>query len=276
MKTQTIHPKVLAACQYIDSCTDYLPSLGEIAERVAASPTHLQKTFKQTLGISPREYADSLRRKRLKNALANGDDILDALYNAGYGSTSRLYEKTNQHMGMTPKEYQRKGEGKSIYYAIVKCPLGYLLLAATDKGLCSIRISDKKAPLKSLLAQEFAKATLVQGEDHLQEWIQLLVNYLSGHIPWPKLPFDVKATAFQHKVWSYLQTIPSGKTQYYSDVAEAIGMPKAARAVARACASNPLALIVPCHRVLPKSGGIGGYRWGVKRKEQLLALEQKN
>jgi AraC family transcriptional regulator of adaptative response/methylated-DNA-[protein]-cysteine methyltransferase len=266
--------KVLALCRYIESC-DYIPTLEELSEKVKLSPFHLQRVFKQALGISPRNYADAHRQLRFKKALQAGDDIALASYDAGYGSSSRLYEQSSRYLGMTPKAYKQKGKGQTIYYSVVKCPLGLILLAATKKGICAVRLGESKRALVDELKDEFKHAQISQSSLELSEWPQMLVNYLSGNTPWPKLPYDVQATAFQRKVWDSLRTIPEGQTMHYAEIAAAIGQPNATRAVARACASNPVAVVVPCHRVVPKSGGVGGYRWGAERKKKLLDIEKQ-
>jgi AraC family transcriptional regulator of adaptative response/methylated-DNA-[protein]-cysteine methyltransferase len=266
--------KVLKVCHYLETC-DYIPTLDELSRQVNLSPFHLQREFKKILGVTPRNYADALRQLRFKRALKSGDDIALASYGAGYGSSSRLYERSSRFLGMTPKTYQQQGRGQQICYSVLKCPLGLLLLAATEKGICAVRIGRSRQHLVDELSTEFKNARIIESSLELAEWSQLLINYLAGRTPWPKLPFDVKATAFQRKVWDHLRTIPEGQTMQYGELASAIGQPKAARAVARACATNPVAVIVPCHRVVPKTGGVGGYRWGADRKEKLLALEKR-
>jgi AraC family transcriptional regulator of adaptative response/methylated-DNA-[protein]-cysteine methyltransferase len=174
---------------------------------------------------------------------------------------------------MTPKAYKQHGKGQKIYYTVVKCPLGLLLLAATKKGICAVRIGDSQKDLIDELENEFKNADIGETNSDLSEWSQRLIDYLAGGTPWPKLPFTVKATAFQRKVWEHLRTIPAGRTMHYAEIASTIGQPKATRAVARACATNPVAIVIPCHRVIPKTGGVGGYRWGPERKKKLLALE---
>jgi AraC family transcriptional regulator of adaptative response/methylated-DNA-[protein]-cysteine methyltransferase len=266
--------KVLKICHYIESC-DYIPKLDELSQQVNLSPFHLQREFKKVLGITPRNFADALRQLRFKNALKTGDGIAFATYDAGYGSSSRLYEKSSRFLGMTPKAYKQHGKGQKIYYSVVKCPLGLLLLAATKKGICAVRIGDSQKDLVDEFKNEFKNADISEINSELSEWPQLLINYMVGSTPWPKLPFNVKATAFQRKVWDHLRTIPEGQTMHYSEIASAIGQPKAARAVARACAANPVAIVIPCHRVVPKTGGVGGYRWGSERKKKLLAMEKQ-
>jgi AraC family transcriptional regulator of adaptative response/methylated-DNA-[protein]-cysteine methyltransferase len=266
--------KVLKICHYIESC-DYIPALDELSQQVNFSPFHLQRVFKKVLGITPRNYADAHRQLRFKKALKTGDDIALATYDAGYGSSSRLYEKSSRFLGMTPKAYKQHGEGQKVYYTVVKCPLGLLLLAATEKGICAVRIGDSQIELVDELKNEFKNADINETKSELSEWPQMLIDYLAGSTPWPKLPFDVKATAFQRKVWDHLRTIPEGQTMHYSEIASAIGQPKATRAVANACATNPVAIVIPCHRVVPKTGGVGGYRWGPERKKKLLAMEKQ-
>jgi AraC family transcriptional regulator of adaptative response/methylated-DNA-[protein]-cysteine methyltransferase len=267
--------KILAICRYIDAQSDRIPTLTELSTQVAMSPTHFQKVFKQTIGVTPFEYGNAQRRERLKQHLQQGTAITDALYEVGYGSSSRLYEKALQKLGMTPARYKQHGRGEEILYASVNSPLGYLTIAATKQGICSVKLGDDLAKLENELHNEFCHALLQRADDELQEWIQVLVNYLTGKLPLPELPYDVKATVFQIQVWEALKQIPLGTTVSYSDVACSIGHPTAVRAVARACATNPVALIIPCHRVLPKAGGLGGYRWGVSRKQALLEMEQQ-
>lgn len=266
--------KALKICRYLEIC-DYIPTLDELSQQVNLSPFHLQREFKRILGITPRNYADALRQLRFKKALKTGDDIALATYDAGYGSSSRLYETSSRFLGMTPKAYQQQGKGQRIFYSVVRCPLGLLLLAATKKGICAVKIGNTRRGLVDELKNEFADADIEEATTELSAWPQMLINYLAGNAPWPKLPFDVKATAFQRRVWDQLRTVPEGQTIQYGELAAAIGQPNASRAVARACAANPVALVIPCHRVVPKKGGPGGYRWGVDRKDKLLALEKR-
>lgn len=268
-----IQQKLIKACRHIEDA-ESLPTLLNVARHVELSPTHFQKVFTKALGISPRHYADAVRFKRLRRQLQAGDDISRALYDAGFGASSRLYEFADRYLGMTPKTYQVKGRGSIIRYTIVDSPLGNLLLAATAKGICAVRLGSSKRTLERELKKEFAAAQFVKNDKYLGQWIQALIDYLAGHRPWPLLPYDVQATAFQRRVWDWLRTIPAGTTYNYSEVAKAIGRPTAARAVARACATNPVALVIPCHRIVPKAGGVGGYRWDPDRKKKLLKLEK--
>jgi AraC family transcriptional regulator of adaptative response/methylated-DNA-[protein]-cysteine methyltransferase len=249
--------------------------LEALSRQARVSPFHLQRLFKNALGITPRNYADAHRQIRFKKALGTWDDIAAATYDAGYGSSSRLYEKSSQYLGMTPKAYKNHGKGQRINYSVVTCVLGFLMLAATEKGICAVRIGDSPKDLVDELNTEFKNADINEADSGRSEWIQRLVDFLAGDGPWPKLPYDVKATAFQRKVWDYLRTIPEGQTVHYGDIAAAMGRPEATRAVARACATNPSAIVIPCHRVVPKAGGVGGYRWGPERKRILLDLEKQ-
>ncbi|MGV0025398.1 bifunctional DNA-binding transcriptional regulator/O6-methylguanine-DNA methyltransferase Ada [Phormidesmis priestleyi ANT.L61.2] len=269
-----IQEKILSACRYIEAQSDRIPTLTELGTQVEMSPTHLQRVFKQIVGVSPFEYGDAQRIERLKQQLHQGEEIAIALYSAGYGSSSRLYEKAPEQLGMTPATYKKHGFGENIRYATAHTPLGFLLIATTDRGLCSVQLGETVADLETELRLEFQKASLQKADDELQDWIQAFVSYLSGRLPLPALPCDVRATAFQIQVWQALKQIPIGTTISYSDLATAIGQPTSIRAVASACARNPIALLVPCHRVVPKTGGMGGYRWGVDRKQALLDLEK--
>jgi AraC family transcriptional regulator of adaptative response/methylated-DNA-[protein]-cysteine methyltransferase len=266
--------KVLAACRYIEAQCDRIPSLLELSTEVELSPSHLQRIFKQIVGVTPFEYSTAHRTERLKQHLHQGEEIAHALYEVGYGSSSRLYEKAPEQLGMTPATYKQHGRGAEIRYTTVNSALGFLIIAATEQGLCSVRLGETVAELEDELRNEFRYASLRRTND-VQDWIQALVDYLSGNLPLPELPYDVKATAFQLRVWEALREIPIGTTASYSDIACVIGQPTAIRAVARACATNPIALLVPCHRVVPKAGGLGGYRWGVTRKQALLDLEKE-
>jgi len=270
----TIAQKLIKACRHIEE-TEEIPNLSHVARHVCLSPTYFQKIFTKALGISPRHYADAVRFNRFRQQLKTGTDISRALYDAGFGASSRLYEFANRYLGMTPKTYQEKGRGSTISFTIANSPLGFLLLAATRKGICAVRLGNNKKLIERELKKEFAAAQFISNDKNVRQWIQALIDYLAGHKPWPLLPYDVRATAFQRRVWNWLRTIPSGTTSHYSQVAKAIGQPTAARAVARACAANPVALVIPCHRIVPKSGGVGGYRWNSDRKRKLLQLEKK-
>jgi AraC family transcriptional regulator of adaptative response/methylated-DNA-[protein]-cysteine methyltransferase len=264
----------MRARQLLDEAEGVM-TLAALSKRVGVSPFHLQRLFKRATGLSPREYQSARRVQKVKHGLRKGDDVTTALYDAGFGSPSRLYEKSTQQLGMTPGTYRRAGAGMTIQYAIAPSTLGRLLVAATERGLCAVRIGDSAAELERDLREEFHAAEIHRDDAALKPYVQALLASLRGEKTTIDLPLDVRATAFQKKVWDELRRIPRGETRSYSDVAHAIGDDNAVRAVARACASNPVALAVPCHRVVRSDGDISGYRWGVERKKKLLESEQR-
>ena len=265
---------VMRARQLLDEA-EAVMTLAELSKRVGVSPFHLQRLFKRATGLSPREYQSARRMQQVKHGLRKGDDVTTALYDAGFGSPSRLYEKASQHLGMTPGTYRRAGAGVTIQYAIVPSPLGRLLVAATAQGLCAVRFGESATNLDRELREEFRAAEICRNDAALQPYLQPLLASLRGENATVDLPLDVRATAFQKRVWDVLRQIPRGETRSYSEVARAIGDDKAVRAVARACASNPVALAVPCHRVVRSDGDLAGYRWGIERKKKLLEQEQR-
>jgi AraC family transcriptional regulator of adaptative response/methylated-DNA-[protein]-cysteine methyltransferase len=236
----------------------------------------LQRSFKRIVGVSPQAYLEGYRMTKFKTSLQEQDDIAGALYEAGFGSSSRLYAKSSSHLGMTPKTYQAKGKDTLIRYAIGDSPLDKLLVAATDKGICAIRLADEAKTLEQELFSEFQNATFRADHETLTDWLEHILRHLEGKEPHLELPLDVRASAFQKRVWQELQRIPYGETRSYQQVAEAIGQASAVRAVASACAKNPTALLVPCHRVVHSDGSLSGYRWGVTRKQKLLEGEAKS
>jgi AraC family transcriptional regulator of adaptative response/methylated-DNA-[protein]-cysteine methyltransferase len=236
------------------------------------SPHHLQRRFKAIVGVSPREFQAACRADRLRASLRRGRDVTTAIYEAGYGSPSRVYE-SGAARGMSPSAYRRHGAGMQIAYSIVASPFGRLLVGTTANGVCAVKLGDSDAALAKALRDEYHAADVREGEPARSEWVRAIVGHLEGELPALDLPIDVQATAFQWKVWRALQAIPYGQTRAYADVARSIGQPRAVRAVARACATNPVALVVPCHRVVQTGGGLGGYRWGVRRKARLLEKE---
>jgi AraC family transcriptional regulator, regulatory protein of adaptative response / methylated-DNA-[protein]-cysteine methyltransferase len=261
-------------CRYIEHHLDEPVTLERLGKAFRLSPFHLQRRFKAALGITPREYADSCRMRRLKRNLQSGNNVTDALYEAGYGSSSRLYEKTASRLGMTPDHYRRGAIAASIRFACADSPLGRMLIAATDKGICSIQFAKSDGELIEGLKREFPFAVRKTDDQTLRGWIEAVRLKMTGAELSAALPLDIRATAFQRRVWTYLQSIPFRATRSYGDVAKAIGQPRASRAVARACATNPVAVAIPCHRVVREDGNISGYRWGVQRKKVLLAMEQ--
>jgi len=266
---------VKAICRFIEQHIDEPVTLSRLAREFGQSAFHLQRRFKAVLGITPREYADSCRLRLLKRNLQAGDSVTRAMYDAGYGSSSRLYEKTASQLGMTPDKYRRGAVAASIRYTCADSPLGRMLIAATDKGICSIQFARSDAELIEGLRREFPFATRKVDDGGLRLWAVSLLNHMRGKDLNAALPLDIRATAFQRRVWAYLQSIPFGSTQSYSEVAKGIGHPSATRAVARACATNPVAVEIPCHRVVREDGSMGGYRWGIERKKTLLEMEQR-
>ena len=265
---------VRRACDIIEAREGEPVTLAELAEELAVSPWHLQRVFKKATGVSPRDYADAKRAERFRSGLKSGDSIAGATYEAGYGSSSRVYEGARWQLGMTPASYAKGGRGAEIAYDIVDSPLGRLLVAATEKGVCFVSLDADDAALVESLEGEFPEARLLTRDSEIiGPALELLVAYLAGETPNLDLPLDIQATAFQRRVWQELIAIPPGETRSYSEIAEAIGTPGARRAVGRACATNPVAIIVPCHRVVRGDGAVGNYRWGVQRKEALLARE---
>jgi AraC family transcriptional regulator of adaptative response/methylated-DNA-[protein]-cysteine methyltransferase len=266
--------QVQAACDIIQAHPEKRHTLSKLAGRVGASPFHFQRTFTELVGISPRAFAEACRLGRLKAALRKGTKVTPALYDAGYGSSSRLYERAGTAFGMTPATYRRGGLGAKIDFSIAESPLGRLLVAATERGVCRVMIGDDDRALEAELRGEYPQADIRPSDQMLSAPVRALLAYLRGRSPHPDLPLDVRATAFQWRVWRQLRAIPYGETRTYQEVARAIGSPTGARAVARACATNPVALVIPCHRVVRTDGSMGGYRWGIERKEKLLAEEK--
>jgi len=266
--------KIQRACVYLAN-VDGHPSLATLARRIGGSPYHLQRNFKRIVGVSPREYADACRFRRVRRRLRSGADITGAMVDAGYGSSSRFYERAATKLGMTPSIYRLGGAGMTIRYAVVASPLGRLMVAATDRGVCAVAMGSSDAELTRALTREYPSAAIAEDRGALAQWTSAILEHLAGRQPRLDLPLDVRATAFQWQVWQALAEIPYGETRTYADVAAVIGRPKAVRAVARACASNPVAFAIPCHRVVPSSGGGGGYRWGAERKKSLLRRERQ-
>lgn len=258
-------------CRYIDTHTDEPVTLDALSRALGISPFYLQRTFKAATGITPRAYADSRRLNSLKAGLREGHTVTRSLYDAGYGSSSRLYEHASAQLGMTPARYRKQGAGVTIHFTIAQTAIGKMLLAGTEHGVCSIQFGNAET-LERALRAEYPKAELIRSDGKLEEQVQALRAMINGK-PTAQLPLDIQATAFQRRVWEALKAIPRGETKSYRKIAAELGHPKAARAVARACATNPVAVAIPCHRVVREDGAMGGYRWGVERKKKLLALE---
>lgn len=274
VKTDPQVEMVRRACAYIETHLESSPTLEDLSVAIGISPYHLQRVFKRVAGISPRQYAEAFRLSRFKSGVKHGRSVTEAMYGAGYGSSSRLYEHAPSRLGMTPAAYRRGGKGTRITYAIAECSLGSLLVAATEKGVCSVRLGDSRREMEGELRNEYPAADIKRDDAALHKWVEQLLNHLAGKLPHVDLPLDVKATAFQWKVWENLREIPYGTTKSYGEVARAIGRPTATRAVARACATNPVALVIPCHRVIREDKSLGGYRWGLDRKKKILANEK--
>lgn len=265
---------VQSVCTYIQEHLEETLDLKTLGEQAGMSPAHLQRIFKRMLGLTPKEYADACRMERFKKHVKEGEPITEAMFEAGYRSSSRLYERAAAQLGMTPGVYRKGGKGMRIGYTIADCPLGRLLVAATEKGLCAVSLGETDACLEALLKAEYPAANLARDDEGLTRWIESVQGYWQGEPFSRDLPLDVQATAFQWRVWTQLQVIPYGSAVSYGQVAKALGQPGAARAVARACASNPVALVIPCHRVVREGGALGGYRWGLARKQALLEHEK--
>jgi AraC family transcriptional regulator, regulatory protein of adaptative response / methylated-DNA-[protein]-cysteine methyltransferase len=266
---------VKAVCRYIEQHLDEPMTLGRLGSQFQQSPFHLQRTFKSVLGITPKAYAGSCRVRQFKSNLRAGHSVTRAMYDAGYSSSSRVYERTASELGMTPDRYRRGAIAAPIRYTCADSPLGRMLIAATDKGVCAVQFATSDEELEQGLRSEFPFAIRRRDDEGMQSWRQILLEQMRGLRLHSALPLDIQATAFQRRVWSYLQSIPFGETRSYLAVAKAIGQPSASRAVARACAANPVAVAIPCHRVVHSTGAMGGYRWGVARKKTLLELEGK-
>jgi AraC family transcriptional regulator, regulatory protein of adaptative response / methylated-DNA-[protein]-cysteine methyltransferase len=264
---------VRRVCAEIESSSEGAVSLRRLAEMTGLSAAHLQRTFRRATGITPRRYADALRIARLKSELRKGKDVTTAMHSVSYGSSSRLYEKSDAQLGMTPATYRKGGQGMNISYTIAPCVLGRVLVAATDRGISAVYLGDRESELIASLRKEYPNANIAHDTRMQLKWVQEIVQHLAGSNPKLDLPTDVMATAFQRRVWEELRAIPRGETRTYSEVARSMGRPSATRAVARACATNPTSIVVPCHRVVRTDGGLGGYRWGIERKKSLLERE---
>ncbi len=264
---------VRAACAVIDAA-EQAPGLSELAATVGLSPSHLHRQFKRLVGVTPREYAAGKRVARLQDGLHTGRTVADAIFAAGYGSGSRVYETAKRTLGMTPGQYRDGGRNLTIEFTVTHSSLGRMLVAATDQGVCCIEFGTSKKALQQSLTKRFPAARVKENDDDLRQWVADITAFIQTPKLGLRLPLDVQGTAFQQRVWKALQDIPAGRTASYRDVAAAIGQPTAHRAVASACSANKLAVAIPCHRVVRTDGKLGGYRWGLERKRQLLALEK--
>ena len=267
--------RLVELARFIETNASEPLPLDELAARAQMSPSRLRKRFKASFGVTPKAYQDALRMKRFKGSLAAGEGVIEATFDAGYGSTSRIYDSAVRNIGMTPTAYRAGGSGETINYAVRESTLGWLAMGATERGVCFAQFGDDRDTLVEELRAEFPKAKLVpssaEQSPELNAWICGLEEYLGSGSPRPDLPLDLHGTAFQIKVWRYLLRIPEGEVISYSELAEGIGEPKAVRAAASACGANRVAVLIPCHRVLRGDGGLGGYRWGLERKRALIA-----
>jgi AraC family transcriptional regulator, regulatory protein of adaptative response / methylated-DNA-[protein]-cysteine methyltransferase len=260
--------------QRVEKCEPGQP-IAALASDAGISPGRLRQIFLRLTGITPRAYADQVRLRRLKNSLRKEKNVTTAMYESGYGSSSRLYERSNHQLGMTPATYGRSGRGMQIRYTVVPTPIGRVLVAGTARGICAIHLGRGDAELEAGLRREYPEARISRDPARVSRWVRQIVRHLAGRHPQLALPLDIQGTAFQRRVWEALRRIPYGETRSYSDVARQLGRPQARRAVARACATNPVALVIPCHRVIRGDGGLGGYGGGIARKQALLAAEKR-
>jgi len=266
---------VRQAASLLASSSDEPSRLAAVASQLHSSPAQLRTAFHRVTGLAPKEFEQAFRLRKLKQLLRDGSSITDALYACGYGSSSRLYEKTNAHLGMTPASYRKGGEGMKIGFTLGSTTLGKVLVASTDRGVSAVYLGENEKNLINELRDEYPKAELFRASDQHEEWLQEVLHRVEGSAPSFDLPLDVQATAFQRRVWNELQKIPLGATRTYTQVAHALGRPRSVRAVARACATNPVSIIVPCHRVIRTDGSLAGYRWGLERKQKLLEREAR-
>ena len=276
--------RVRKICRYIESHSTGLDpaalSLEQLAARAGLSRFHFQRSFQAVAGVTPKQYVEACRLRHLKTNLRSSPDVTTAIYDAGYGSSTRVYERAHAHLGMTPKQYRDGGSNLIITYTFVDSPAGPLMLAATDRGICFVQFGESREELLRALEAEYPAALLEAMRDPAppvyRQWIAALSAHLAGRQPHLDLPLDIRATAFQLRVWNYLQSIPYGQTRSYSEVAAAIGKPAAVRAVASACARNTVAILIPCHRVIRGNGELAGYRWGLPRKRRILETERNS
>jgi AraC family transcriptional regulator of adaptative response/methylated-DNA-[protein]-cysteine methyltransferase len=265
---------VQKVCKQIEGQVEGPVRLADLAAKSGVGVYQLHRAFRRAMGITPRQYAEALRVGLLKKNLREGRDVTTSLYEAGYGSSSRLYERSDAQLGMTPATYRRGGRGMRIGFTITDCSLGRILVAATERGVSAVYFGDADAPLETALREEYPSAEISRDPRAISAWVRALVQHVNGAATRLDLPLDVAATAFQQRVWEALRRIPYGSTRTYRQIASALGRPSATRAVARACATNPASVIVPCHRVVRTDGALAGYRWGLDRKRALIEQER--
>lgn len=263
---------VAKACRVIDQA-DEMPSLDVLAKAAGMSRFHFHRVFKAVTGVTPKAYADAQRARRVRDALAGGGSVTAAIYDAGFNSSGRFYAASSDLLGMPPRDFRAGGPGADIRFAIGQCSLGAILVAATERGVCAISLGDDPDALLRDLQDRFPKAKLIGGDAAFEQLVARVVGFVEAPAQGLDLPLDMRGTAFQQRVWQALRKIPAGTTASYTEIAERIGRPKAVRAVAQACASNAIAVAIPCHRVVRTDGSLSGYRWGVARKRALLTRE---
>jgi AraC family transcriptional regulator, regulatory protein of adaptative response / methylated-DNA-[protein]-cysteine methyltransferase len=266
---------VARLCRYLTAHRDRAVTLADLARVANSSPFTVQRMFTRVLGVSPRQYQAQLRASQMRRSLsAPGASVTGAIYQAGYSSSSRFYEQAAENLGMSPTRFRNRGLHETIRFATAPCELGLLLLAATERGVCSVMLGDEPAALEQLLREQFSAAELLPDAAGMAEQVSAILAAMTDHPAAGDIPLDVRATAFQARVWQALRQIPRGQTRTYAELAKAVGQPTAVRAVARACAANPVAIAVPCHRVIGSDGSLTGYRWGIERKKKLLGMER--
>ncbi|HZE62034.1 MAG TPA: bifunctional DNA-binding transcriptional regulator/O6-methylguanine-DNA methyltransferase Ada [Burkholderiales bacterium] len=266
---------VAKACRLIETAEE-MPNLESLAESAGMSRFHFHRVFKSVTGVTPKAYAAAHRARRVREELPRSRTVTEAIYGAGFNSNGRFYATSSEVLGMTPTNFRSGGTGASIRFAVGECSLGAILVAATEKGVCAILLGDAPEALVRELEDRFPRATLIGGDEGFEQWVAKVVGFVEAPALGLDLPLDVRGTAFQQRVWRALREIPAGSTASYTEIARRIGAPKAVRAVARACASNAIAVAIPCHRVVRNDGALSGYRWGVERKRALLEREARS
>jgi AraC family transcriptional regulator of adaptative response/methylated-DNA-[protein]-cysteine methyltransferase len=266
--------RITLACRHIDAA-DTPPDLKSLAALAGMSPYHFHRVFKKCIGLTPRAYAVAQREKRMLEQLDKSRTVTEAIFEAGYGSNSRFYEKAEGMLGMTPRRYRARGSGLTIRFAVGQCSLGEILVAHSETGICAILMGDDPEALVHDLEHRFARARLIGGDTRFEQLVARVMGFVDSPATGLDMPLDIRGTAFQRRVWQALRAIPAGSTVTYTDIANRIGAPGAVRAVASACAANPIAVAIPCHRVVRRDGGLAGYRWGVERKRKLLEAERQ-
>jgi AraC family transcriptional regulator, regulatory protein of adaptative response / methylated-DNA-[protein]-cysteine methyltransferase len=265
---------IVRACRILEE-RETSPKLADLAKEIGMSPYHFHRLFKKTVGITPKQYSSAHRSDHFKRELASGQSVTDAMYSAGYSSSSTAYTSSRERLAMKPKEYRKGGAGLNIRYGIVLCRLGWVIVAVTDRGICAIEFADDPEELPPMVQRRFPMAEIVKEEQSLNSLLHDVVQLIDSPGRDIHLPLDIQGTAFQQQVWAILRQIEPGETLSYTDVADKLGKPKAVRAVATACAANKIAVVIPCHRVILKTGEVSGYRWGIERKKKLLEIERE-